>query len=667
MTAQSMFEKIWRAHEVVPESGETPAVLYVDLHLIHEVTSPQAFALLRSRGIRVRRPDRSLATLDHATPTDAQQIFGGVPIRLESAARQIAELERNAAESGIELLGLRDERRGIVHVIGPELGLTQPGMTIVCGDSHTSTHGAFGALAFAIGTTEIGHVLATQCLLQHKPKTLAVEVRGRLSRGVAAKDLVLAIIAKTGVAGGIGKVIEYRGEAIRALSMEERMTVCNMSIEAGARAGMVAPDETTFEYLRGRPRAPSAGDWDRSVAAWRRLPGDKDATFDQEISIDAAAVEPMVSYGTNPGMTIPIGGSIPVRDDETFLKALHYMGFAPGEALAGKPVDVVFIGSCTNSQAVGPAHRRGTAAGAQGRGGRAHVGRARLAAGEARGRGRGPARGIHRSRRGMARVRLLDVRRHQWRHGRRRTLRRQHQQPQFRGAPGPGRTHAAREPGNGRRRRDHRAHHRSTRTDGLTRPGPRIMQAIRRFRSRTIVLPASDIDTDQIFPARFLTTTSNEGHGQALFADWRFDAEGRPRPDFVLNRPDAAGCSILVAGGNFGCGSSREHAAWALHDHGIRAVISTSIADIFFNNAVKNGLLPILVDEDTHGWLLAHPGAEVDVDLEMTTVILPDGRRTGFSIGAFARHCLLNGIDELEYLRKQLPAIEAHEKALPRG
>jgi 3-isopropylmalate/(R)-2-methylmalate dehydratase large subunit len=350
MTAQSMFEKIWAAHEVVPESAETPAVLYVDLHLIHEVTSPQAFTLLRSRGISARRPDRSLATLDHATPTDTQQIFGGVPIRLESAARQIAELERNAAESGIELLGLRDQRRGIVHVIGPELGMTQPGMTIVCGDSHTSTHGAFGTLAFGIGTTEVGHVLATQCLLQRKPKTLAVELRGRLGPGVGAKDLVLAIISQLGVAGGSGQVIEYRGEPIRALSMDERMTVCNMSIEAGARAGMIAPDETTFEYLHGRPRAPSAADWDLALVAWRQLPSDQDAAFDREVALNAATVEPMISYGTNPGMTIPVGGNIPMRDDEAFLKALHYMGFAPGEALAGKPVDIVFIGSCTNSR-----------------------------------------------------------------------------------------------------------------------------------------------------------------------------------------------------------------------------------------------------------------------------------------------------------------------------
>ena len=350
MTALSMFEKIWRAHEVVPETAETPAVLYVDLHLVHEVTSPQAFTLLRGRGITVRRPDRTLATLDHSTPTDPQQVFGGVPIRLESAARQVAELERNAAESGVELLGLKDVRRGIVHVIGPELGATQPGMTIVCGDSHTSTHGAFGTLAFGIGTTEVGHVLASQCLLQRKPKTLAVDVSGRLAAGVSAKDLVLAIISHIGVSGGSGQVIEYRGEAIRALSMDERMTVCNMSIEAGAKAGMVAPDETTFDYLRGRARAPAGAEWERALECWRCLPSDASAVFNREVALDAAQVEPMISYGTNPGMVVAIGGRIPERDDEAFRKALRYMGFEPGEALAGKRVDVVFIGSCTNSR-----------------------------------------------------------------------------------------------------------------------------------------------------------------------------------------------------------------------------------------------------------------------------------------------------------------------------
>jgi len=345
-----MFEKIWRAHEVVPETAEAPAVLYIDLHLTHEVTSPQAFTALRERGIRVLRPERTLATLDHATPTDSRQVFGGVPIRIESAARQIAELERNAADFGVELLGLRSGRRGIVHVIGPELGLTQPGMTIVCGDSHTSTHGAFGTLAFGIGTTEVGHVLATQCVLQRKPRILEIKIGGRLRAGITAKDLVLALIGRLGVAGGAGQVIEYRGEAISALSMDERMTVCNMSIEAGARAGMIAPDEVTFEYLRGRPHAPTGADWDRALEAWRELPGDADAVFDREFAFDAATVEPMISYGTNPGMVMPVGGRIPERDEESFLKALRYMGFEPGEAMAGKAVNVVFIGSCTNAR-----------------------------------------------------------------------------------------------------------------------------------------------------------------------------------------------------------------------------------------------------------------------------------------------------------------------------
>ncbi len=350
MTPRTMFEKNWRAHEVVPETVDAPAVLYVDLHLTHEVTSPQAFAQLRARGLPVRRPERTLATLDHATPTETAQVFGGVPIRLESAARQVAELERNAKDFGVELLGLRDARRGIVHVIGPELGLTQPGQTIVCGDSHTSTHGAFGTLAFGIGTTEVGHVFAIQCLLQRKPKTLAVTVEGRLAPGVGAKDLVLAIIGRLGVAGGAGQVIEYRGGTIRALSMDERMTVCNMSIEAGARAGMIAPDETTFEYLRGRPRAPQGADREVAIARWRAVAGDEGAAFDREVAIDAAAIEPMISYGTNPGMVMPITGRIPEQRDDSFRQAMRYMGLAPGEALLGRKVDVVFVGSCTNSR-----------------------------------------------------------------------------------------------------------------------------------------------------------------------------------------------------------------------------------------------------------------------------------------------------------------------------
>jgi 3-isopropylmalate/(R)-2-methylmalate dehydratase large subunit len=351
MAPTTLFQKIWERHLVVPETPETPAVLYVDLHLTHEVTSPQAFALLRSHGLKVRRPDRTLATMDHSTPTRTEQVFGGAPIAIESAAKQISLLERNCLEFGVELFGLQHELRGIVHIIGPELGLTQPGRTIVCGDSHTSTHGAFGALAFGIGSTEVAHVFATQCLLQRRPKTCAVNVAGHLPAGVTAKDLILAIIGRLGVSGGTGHAIEYRGSGVCALSMEERMTVCNMSIEAGARAGMVAPDETTFSYLKGRPRAPQGGAWDRAVEEWRALRTDDGASFDKVVELDAAALEPMITYGTNPGMVMPISGQIPEKkNDDVFDKALDYMGFSAGDAIRDKPVDVVFVGSCTNSR-----------------------------------------------------------------------------------------------------------------------------------------------------------------------------------------------------------------------------------------------------------------------------------------------------------------------------
>ncbi|HLZ98805.1 MAG TPA: 3-isopropylmalate dehydratase large subunit, partial [Steroidobacteraceae bacterium] len=349
MGARTLFDKVWTAHEVVPETADTPAVLYVDLHLIHEVTSPQAFSVLKSLDLRVRRPDRTLATMDHSTPTVSDQVFGKIPIKVDAAAKQVRQLESNAAEFGVELFDMRDARRGIVHVISPELGCTQPGMTIVCGDSHTSTHGAFGALAFGIGTTEVGHVFATQCLLQRKPKTFAVNVEGELRPGVTAKDLILHIIGRIGVSGGTGHVLEYRGSTIRALSMDERMTICNMSIEAGARAGMVAPDETTFEYLKGKPRAPQGAEWNAAVARWRALCSDPDARFDASVDIDASTLEPMITYGTNPGMVMPLGGAIPeITGNAVYDKALGYMGFHGGEVMLGKPVDVVFIGSCTN-------------------------------------------------------------------------------------------------------------------------------------------------------------------------------------------------------------------------------------------------------------------------------------------------------------------------------
>jgi len=349
---RTLFEKIWERHLVREEAG-APSLLYIDLHLVHEVTSPQAFEGLRRRGLRVRRPERTLATVDHSIPTSGSGLEEADPL----AAEQIRTLGRNVREFAIPFHGLGDQARGIVHVIGPELGRTHPGMTIVCGDSHTSTHGAFGALAFGIGTTEVEHVLATQCVLQRKPKTFEVRIDGSLSRGVSAKDIILALLAKVGVAGGTGHVFEYRGGAIRGLSMEERMTICNMSIEGGARAGMIAPDDVTFEYLAGRPSAPGGAAFDRAVERWRRLPSDEGAAYDASVTLDATTLEPMITYGTNPGMGIPVTAPVPdpaaLVDEDTrraSARALEYMGLAPGRPLLGHPVDVVFIGSCTNSR-----------------------------------------------------------------------------------------------------------------------------------------------------------------------------------------------------------------------------------------------------------------------------------------------------------------------------
>ncbi len=351
MIHKSLFQKIWDDHIVVPESADAPAVLYVDLHLTHEVTTPEAFSVLRSRGLRVRRPDLTLATLDHSTPTVPVTSLKDLDVVSEpAAAAQIRVMIENCHEYDIQLLGFDSDSRGIVHVIGPELGITQPGKTIVCGDSHTSTHGAFGALGFGIGTTEVGHVLATQCLLQRKPKTLAINVDGHLGPGVTAKDIILAIIGKIGVGGGTGHVIEFRGSAIRGLDMEQRMTVCNMSIEAGARAGMIAPDDTTIHYLAGRPMAPSGAAWEAAVARWQKLPTDPDARFDREVSLDASSLGPMVTFGTNPGMVVPVNDAVPASGDASFRKALAYMGVTAGKPMAGLPVNVVFIGSCTNSR-----------------------------------------------------------------------------------------------------------------------------------------------------------------------------------------------------------------------------------------------------------------------------------------------------------------------------
>ncbi len=451
-------------------------------------------------------------------------------------------------------------------------------------------------------------------------------------------------------------MLEYRGSAIRALTMEERMTVCNMSIEAGARAGMIAPDDITFAYLKGRPRAPQGADWDAAVARWRALASDPGASFDASVDIDASTLEPMITYGTNPGMVVSIGSSIPDKaGNEVFDKALKYMGFHGGDAMLGKKVDVVFIGSCTNGRL---ADLQAAASILKGRKVAPGV-RLLIVPG---------SQSIKREAEEAGYADIFKAAGADWREsgcsmclgmngdpGPRRSVLDQHQQSEFRGPSGRRSPHLAGQPPDRGRQRRAGTHHRS--------PGVDVVEPVTRVRSKTVVIPSSNIDTDQIIPARFLTTTTKEGLGLQLFADWRYRADGSPNPDFVLNRPEARGAQVLIAGRNFGCGSSREHAPWALLDNGFRAVVSTEIADIFTVNSLKNGLLPVVVDEATSQWLLDHPGAEVDIDVKAATLTLPTGAVVSFPIDAFARHCLVNGIDELGYLRSRAGDVERYEAA----
>jgi 3-isopropylmalate/(R)-2-methylmalate dehydratase large subunit len=350
--ARTLFEKVWDQHVVYEEAG-SPTVLYIDLHLVHEVTSPQAFSGIRERGLKVRRPERTLATMDHSTPTN-----GKTPESMDpQSVLQLDLLGKNCRDFGIELHVMGSRRNGIIHVIAPEMGRVQPGMTVVCGDSHTSTHGAFGALAFGIGTSEVEHVLGTQCLLQSKPKSFKVRIDGTLKQGVTAKDMILALIAKIGTGGGTGRVFEYTGDAVKNLSMEARMTLCNMSIEAGARAGMVAPDDITYDYLAGREHAPQGEAWETSLAKWKTLPSDEGADYDSQVSLDVSALEPMVTFGTNPGMGVQIYDTIPNPEKapngdgrQALEKALAYMGLQPSQRLLDQPIDMVFVGSCTNGR-----------------------------------------------------------------------------------------------------------------------------------------------------------------------------------------------------------------------------------------------------------------------------------------------------------------------------
>ena len=629
--SQTLFDRIWALHEV------SDGLLYIDLHLVHEVTSPQAFDGLRLAGRPVRRPDRTLATADHNVPTDGTPV--AARIRDELSRVQVETLERNCEEFGIPLYSMGSDRQGIVHVIGPELGVTQPGMTIVCGDSHTATHGAFGALAFGIGTSEVEHVLATQCLAQGKPKSMRIRYEGEPGFGVTAKDLILGTIGQMGTNGAAGHVVEYAGPAIEALSMEGRMTICNMTIEGGGRAGMIAPDDTTFEYLEGRPGAPQ--DFDAAVERWRELRTDDDATFDRDITVDAAALSPLVTWGTTPAMVVPVTDSVPDPQSDGDERALKYMGLEAGTRMQDIHLDRVFIGSCTNSR-IGDL--RAAAALVEGRKVASSV-NAMVVPGSqpvaAPGRGRGARRRLPRRRLRLALGRLLDVPGDEPRHPPARRALRLDLEPQLRGPPGPRRAHAPRLAADGRRRGDRRATS-STSGSGRTRWSP--------SRSSPAPCPCSTARTST--PTRSSPSSSSSGSSGPASAS-SSSTTGRRRTAGTC-RPTRSS----PPGRTSARGSSREHAPWALEDYGFRAVVAASFADIFFSNCTKCGLLPVVLPEEEVRALMQ--AGEAEVDLEALEVRF-DGRAVPFELDAETRRRLLAGLDDIAIALEHDDEISAYE------
>ncbi|KAJ6516095.1 aconitase family-domain-containing protein [Mycena sanguinolenta] len=720
---RTLYDKIWDDHVVdVDDDGLT--LLYIDRHLVHEVTSPQAFEGLRNAGRPVRRPDCTLATVDHNIPTVSRKNFTSVESFIEEpdSRAQCAALEDNVKEFGLTYFGMTDKRQGIVHIIGPEQGFTLPGITCVCGDSHTSTHGAFGSLAFGIGTSEVEHVLATQTLLQKKGKNMRITVDGDLHEGVTSKDVILHIIGVIGTAGGTGCVIEYSGSVFRGFSMEARMSVCNMSIEAGARAGMVAPDEVTFNYLRNRPLSPKGDAWDRAETYWRTLKTDEGAKFDIEVNIPASDIIPTVTWGTSPQDTVPITGSVP--DPSTMTdpvkrasaeRSLAYMGLTPNTAMEDVKVDKVFIGSCTNGRIedlrsaakivlaagtdakiapnvhamvvpgsglikkqaeaegldalfkragfdwreagcsmclgmnpdqLAPGERCASTSnrnfeGRQGSGGRTHLLSPAMAAAAA------------------MTGKLTDVRK-------------------FMGAVAEANIAAAPKL---------KVISAFDFLDDPVLPAPEPQQppapaassaplpstdaptTVPKFivvKGVTAPLYIENVDTDMIIPKQFLKTLKRTGLADALFFTLRKDPHTGKGTDFVLNRAPFDQAKIMVCTGkNFGCGSSREHAPWSLNDFGIRCVIAPSFADIFKNNAMQNGMLPVALPEADCRALAedAEAGLELEVDLEKQEVRRPNGKApVPFTTDPFRRHCLLNGLDDIALTMQRGAAIATFEQ-----
>ncbi|EIW54314.1 uncharacterized protein TRAVEDRAFT_39797 [Trametes versicolor FP-101664 SS1] len=717
---RTLYDKIWDDHAIdVDENGQ--GLIYVDRHLVFEVSSPQAFEGLRAAGRPVRRPDCTLATVDHNIPTVSRKNFTTVEdfVTQPDSRAQCMTLEENVKAFGLTYFGMTDRRQGIVHVIGPEEGFTLPGITLMCGDSHTSTHGAFGALAFGIGSSEVEHVLATQTLLQRKSKNMRVIVDGTLAEGVTAKDVVLHIIGTIGTAGGTGCVIEYAGSVVRGFSMEARMSMCNMTIEGGARAGMVAPDETTFNYLRNRPLAPKGDVWDRAEAYWHTLKSDEGAKFDVEVIIRGEDIVPTVTWGTSPEDVVPITGKVP--DPASFPdagkraaveRALQYMGLEPNTPMEEVRLNKVFIGSCTNSRiedlrsaakivlSVGPeakiadglyamivpgsglVKQQAEAEGLDAVFKRAGfdwreagcsmclgMNEDKLVAGERcastsnrnfEGR-QGPGGRTHLVSPAMAAAaaltgKLTDVRRFLG------------VEAEARIAAGPKLKLASAaefltdpvlpppEP---------------TESMGATEralPKTDVPSNVGKFsvlKGIAVPLHIENLDTDKILPGRFLKVIKRTGLKDALFADLRWGADGQ-LTNFVLNREPYTRARILVCDKpNFGCGSSREHAPWALKDFGIMCVIAPSFAEIFMNNTYQNGMLPVILPTEQCGALAteAEQGLELEVDLEKQEVRRASGQPAlPFAVDAFRRHCLLNGLDDIALTLQRTALIEEFER-----
>ncbi|KAI0291732.1 aconitase [Russula brevipes] len=708
---RTLYDKIWDDHVVdIQEDGL--ALLYIDRHLVHEVTSPQAFEGLRNAGRPVRRPDCTLATVDHNVPTDSRKDFSSIQsfISEPDSRAQCVALEENVKAFGLTYFGMTDRRQGIVHIIGPEQGFTLPGITCVCGDSHTSTHGAFGSLAFGIGTSEVEHVLATQTLLQKKARNMRITVEGELHKGVTSKDVILHIIGLIGTAGGTGCVIEFAGSVFRGFSMEARMSVCNMSIEAGARAGMVAPDDVTFNYLRNRPLVPKGEAWDRALAYWTTLKSDEGAQFDVEVNIRAEDIIPTVTWGTSPQDVTPITGAVPdpalIADPvrrSSVERSLKYMGLTPNTPMEDILLDKVFIGSCTNSRIedlrarcksraqrssddcpgsglvkqhaeaegldvifkragfdwreagcsmclgmnpdqLSPGERCASTSnrnfeGRQGAGGRTHlVSPAMAAAAAMEGRLTDVRKflGVDPSSSGNVKVAsafdfLTDP---------------------VLPPPEPEKPTVS-----------------ETSSTAKDLPPAEAPSSVAKF---TIVsgiaapLHIENVDTDMIIPKQFLKTLKRSGLANALFYTLRKDPHTGNDTDFVLNRTPYNQAKILVCTGkNFGCGSSREHAPWSLNDFGIRCIIAPSFADIFRNNTMQNGMLPVVLSEEECKTLGedAEAGLELEVDLEKQEVRRANGKPAiTFTTDPFRRHCLLNGLDDIALTLQKVGTVEEFEQ-----